>query len=288
MPVPRFEQLVFSGGGTRCFWQGGFLDVVRRAIDLDPARIASVSGGALGSAAYVAHRGNALLRIMADAFRSADQNVRWDDATSEGGLTPHQRIYRQVAEETLTPEAVEAVAEGPVLEILIGHPPADSRSRWAGMAATALYEAELHLVGSPHFGWAQKFGLEATMVDARQAARDGRLIDLCCAAATIPPLFEIHEWDGRPVVDGGMADQAPVPTDDEGETLILLTRDYDKVPDHPQRTYLSPSKETPADKIDFTDPDKIERTWEVGQRDGVRYLEKHGLKRTEGGTEWHE
>ena len=28
----NFEQLVFSGGGTRCFWHGGFLETVRRPL----------------------------------------------------------------------------------------------------------------------------------------------------------------------------------------------------------------------------------------------------------------
>ncbi len=80
-------------------------------------------------------------------------------------------------------------------------------------------------------------------------------------------------WNGRAVVDGGMADQAPVPEPDEGRTLILLTRRYDRISDHPRRIYLQPADETPADKINFTDPRKLRDTWAQGERDARRLLD---------------
>ena len=83
------------------------------------------------------------------------------------------------------------------------------------------------------------------------------------AAAVIPPVFEPPLWEERAVVDGGMADQAPMPEPDKGETLILLTREYKNIPDIPGRFYVHPSKETPADKIDFTDPGKLRKTWDL-------------------------
>jgi predicted acylesterase/phospholipase RssA len=138
---------------------------------------------------------------------------------------------------------------------------------------TIAYEAELHLKGSPHFKWPRAFGVTSTRVDARMAARDGRLADLIVAAATIPPVFRLPEWDGKPVIDGGMADQAPMPQPDEGRTLILLTRNYPQMPDASDRLYVWPSEATPADKIDFTDPSKLHETWELGRADGEKFIE---------------
>ena len=272
-----FDQLIFSGGGTRCFWQGGFLDVVRRGIDLDPSRIASVSGGALGAAAYIAHRGNDLLALMKGKFAAQDRNVTWHDLTDDDGLSPHQRIYREVAEELLDADTIRKIVDGPSYEVLLGHPPGDSESRAAGILSTLVYEVELHLINAPHFGWAEKLGLSFSKIDARQAARDGQLADLVVAAAAIPPVFDMPRWNDRPVVDGGMADQAPMPSDDHGATLVMLTRDYDRLPAHDDRLYVGPSEETPADKIDFTDPDKIQRTWDIGRRDGEAFLKAHGI-----------
>ena len=40
------------------------------------------------------------------------------------------------------------------------------------------------------------------------------------------------------------------------------------------RTYIEPSREVPADKIDFTDPAKIRRTWELGEADAHAFLDR--------------
>ncbi|NNK15406.1 MAG: patatin-like phospholipase family protein, partial [Sulfitobacter sp.] len=169
------------------------------------------------------------------------------------------------------------VADGPPYQILIGHPPTNTLPKLSGTAATLAYEAELHLIGSPHFDWAEKIGVSSTLVDARQAAKAGKLADLICAAAVIPPLFDLPQWDGKPVIDGGMADQAPMPEPDHGQTLILLTREYDQIPDIEGRSYIAPSREVDADKIDFTDPEKIIRSWKSGEADGREYLANHAL-----------
>lgn len=271
---PHFDQLVFSGGGLRCFWQGGFLDVVRDALGLDPQRITGVSGGALAACCFVAHRGHALLDEMTTAFRKAESNVAWD-TFDEDGVTPHQRIYRSCVAAVLDDAAQRAIADGPDLQILLGHPPLHAAPKLSGTAATLVYEAELHSVASPHFSWAERLGLTTSRVDARQAARDGTLIDLISAAAVIPPVFEPPRWDGKPVVDGGMADQAPMPEPDAGETLILLTRHYSGLSETDGRTYLEPSEDCPVDKIDFTDPEKLRQTWDIGVEDGHRFLKTH-------------
>ncbi|SDF30683.1 patatin-like phospholipase family protein [Limimaricola pyoseonensis] len=270
--APR--QLVFSGGGLRCFWQGGFMEVLGRHAKIAPERITGVSGGALSAACHVAGRERKLLDAMCEAFEEQHSNL-WDPDGE--GISPHQRIYCKVVDKVLDAEAARIVADGPPLQILIAHPPAPDWPKGSGVAATLAYEAELHLVGSPHFSWAERFGLEHSLVDARAAAREGRLVDLVCAAAVIPPIFEPPDWDGRPVVDGGMADQAPMPEPDEGETLVLLTRRYKRLPEVEGRRYVMPSDETPADKIDFTDPEKLRRTWDQGTRDGAAFCEEVGL-----------
>jgi hypothetical protein len=264
-------QIVFSGGGLRCFWQGGFLTRVEQARKFTPDRVTGVSGGAMAGAAWIAGIEERLLDVMCDAFEKRDHNLDLF-AADEEGITPHQRIYCDVVETVLDQAARERVANGPAFQIQIAHPPSTGHPTMTGTALAAAYEAELHMVGSPHFDWAEKMGLTAQLVDATQAARDGRLVELVNAAAVIPPVFEPPLWGDRRVVDGGMADQAPLPDPDEGETLVLLTRPYKNLPDVPGRFYVWPSEETPADKIDFTDPQKLRDTWALGQRDAEAYL----------------
>lgn len=271
---PPFDQMVFSGGGSRCFWQGGFLHVAREPLGLDPARIAAVSGGALSAAGFIARIGENILALMQDAFADQQDNATLHDLIEGEGLTPHQKIYRDVVTEALSDAAIDAIADGPAFQVLLGHPPTGLAARLTGSAATLAYEAELHLISSPHFNWAETCGVTASLVDARQTARDGRLAELICAAAVIPPLFDLARWDGRDVIDGGMSDQAPMPDPDRGSTLILLTRSYRRIPEIPNRLYIAPDSETEADKIDFTDPGKIARTWQQGIHFAERFLDK--------------
>lgn len=264
-------QIVFSGGGLRCFWQGGFLHRLGEERSLQPERVSGVSGGALAGAAWISGRGEDLLEEMCAAFETRDSNLDLFNA-DEKGITPHQRLYCAVVDRVLGAEATGRVAEGPDFQIRIAHPPETGLPTLTGTALAAAYEAELHIKGAPHFGWAEKMGLRAEMIDARQAAREGRLVELVNAAAVIPPVFEPPLWNGRRVVDGGMSDQAPMPEPDRGETLVLLTRQYRRLPEKPGRCFVWPSCETPADKIDFTDPQKLRDTWALGQRDAERYL----------------
>lgn len=269
--MAAFEQLVLSGGGCRCFWQGGFLHVVQDALPLRPVRVTGVSGGALTLAGFLAGRGERVLAEMKDAFRKTSSNISWHQP-GEGGLTPHQRVYGEVVTRALDGDAMARVAAGPQAQILLGHPPSHRWARLTGSLATLAYEAELHLVGSPHFNWAERIGVTSSLVDANAAARDGRLADLVRFAATIPPVFAPPRWNGRAVIDGGMADQAPMPEPDEGRTLVLLTRKYKRLPEVAERLYVAPEEEVPADKIDFTDPAKIQATWDAGLAAGEAFL----------------
>lgn len=269
-----FDQLVFSGGGIRCLWQGGFMEVLRREIPIAPARIAGVSGGALTCCGFVTGRGTRIRDIMADVMSRQDNNVSLDDPVNgEPGNTPHQRTYREMVEQAIgDDEARDLIASGPGLEILIGRPPSGDWPSLSGAAMTALYQADTMLRSSPHLKWPEAAGMTGEMIDGNQAARDCRIVDLVCAAATIPPAFDPPLWDDRPAVDAGMVDQAPMPSPNAGRTLILLTKQFRAVPDHPDRMYVSPSKDVPASKIDFTDPDKLRATWQQGEDDARRFL----------------
>ena len=272
--APSYPQLVFSGGGTRCFWHGGFMEVARDRLAPSPERIVCVSGGVLSAASFVAHRGRRLLDVMAEAFEAQDANIDWHDLVEGTGLTPHQSLYRDIVGEVLgDAEARDAVAGGPSLEVVLAHPPGGSShvARVTGALATIAYEAELHILSRPDLEWAEAAGLGTSRVDARAAAREGRLVDLVCAAAVIPPIFDPVTWDGRPVVDAGMAGHAPHPEPHIGATLVLATRTYRNWPED-GRTYVGPSEAVPADKIDFTDPGKIRRTWDAGEEDARRFL----------------
>ncbi|WP_422075131.1 patatin-like phospholipase family protein [Tranquillimonas rosea] len=270
--LPEFNQIVFSGGGTRCFWQGGFLDVIAEEKKLTPARVTGVSGGALSAACWIASKERELFDRMRETFRKQESNIAWHTREVDG-MTPHQRLYREVVTSVIDAEAEQRVADGPEFHILLAHPHSDAAGTLTGMLSTLIYEAELHIKARADGQWPEQTGVESSFVDARDVARQGHLCELVCAAATIPPIFELPEWQGRKVIDGGMASQVPFPQPDEGKTLILLTRNYEELPEAPGRVFVAPSREVPADKIDFTDAGKITRTWDLGKTDARSYLQ---------------
>ncbi|MEE4349832.1 MAG: patatin-like phospholipase family protein [Pacificimonas sp.] len=263
-----FEQVVFSGGGTRCFWHGGFLKEAGTVGDFAPRRVCGVSGGALSGSAWISGNDERCKQVMGDIFERNERNI---DLKSDNA-TPHQELYREAVCGTLPPDAVERIANGPAFQVLLGCPPPYLPTRLFAAICAVGYKVEQLTTGNPRLRYTRLLGLEALMVDARQAARDGKLIDLVCAAATIPPVFDIPCWEGNDVVDGGMVTKAPFPEPDEGRTLVLMTSRYRNMPDSEDKTFIMPSKEVEADKIDFTEREKIEETWDQGRADARSFL----------------
>ena len=201
---------------------------------------------------------------------------------SEDGRTPHQRVYREILERVFGPEAQARIAEGPAFQVMLAHPAEGRLADLHALLAGSAYQLEKAIVSRPSSEWAPNLGLEGRLVDARAAAAQGRMVELLLRAATIPPIFRIEDWDGRPAVDGGMIDHVPQPEPDRGRTLVLVTRDYRRMPEAGERiTYVTPSEWVLSGKIDFTDPDKLRRAWTLGQEDGRAFLahtDIHGLQ----------
>lgn len=269
----NFEQIVFSGGGIRCFWHGGFLAEAGRFLGLDVKRISTVSGGALSAAAWIGNRETDLLELMHEAFKINEANYDLE----RSNYTPHQEIYRAVVETTLDAEAIERIAAGPDYQVVLSLPPSGFSPRAAAFAYGVLYKLDQAVRSTPHLSWPMQAGLGQLRVDARQAARDGLLADLICAAATIPPVFDVPCWEGRRVLDGGMTDKASLPDPDEGRTLLLLSSRYSAIPQDDRLVYVQPSREVAADKIDFAHADRVRKTWAQGEEDARSWLAEHGL-----------
>jgi predicted acylesterase/phospholipase RssA len=270
--MANFQQLVFGGGGTRCFWHGGFLSAAREPLELEPQRIAAVSGGALSAACFVARRGHRLLEVTLETFSQIDENLDRHQETAGEGFTPHQKAYRDIVKTVIDEDAEQRIAQGPGFQVLVGHPPSRRALRSRTALAMVLYEVDLLLRSKPDIVLPKLAGVTGELIDARAAARSGKLVDLICAAATIPPVFDVKERDGEEVIDGGLTSKAPMPEPDEGRTLVLLTRSFRNLPDDPRLVYVQVSGETPADKLDFSDAEKIQKTWQQGEADAERFL----------------
>ena len=179
MTETLFDQVVFSGGGTRCMWQGGFMHVLEQHVPVHPARIAGVSGGACSACGFMTHRGIRVRDSFIAHFAEHDRNIPLHEPfDGEPGRSPHQLIYRDIIEKCFgDEEARRTIAEGAELHVLLARPPDHDWKRLTGAAMTLVYAADTAIRSTPHLEWAQRMGLTEEFVDANQAARDGHLTD---------------------------------------------------------------------------------------------------------------
>ena len=93
------------------------------------------------------------------------------------------------------------------------------------------------------------------------------------ASSCTPPFTPQIRRNGLPLLDGGLIDN--VPTDGvpeaEGETLILLTRQFRELPVIPGRTYVQPSQPIPTSALDYTNHHALQATFDLGHRDGEKF-----------------
>ena len=269
-----YEQLVFSGGGLRCFWHGGWMEAVRERRSFAPERVTGVSGGALSAAAWIAGEESHLFDRFSRAVTRTESNATLTDLDAEDGRSPHQRVYEAIVADVIDAEAQARIADGPAFQISVATPGDGAGHVLKALAAGTIYQAEQVVAPTPKPRLSALAGVEQRLIDARRAARDGVLADLIRMAATVPPAFRADDWDGEPVFDGGMVDKAPRPEPDRGRTLVLLTKRFTSLPDDPDRVdYVQPSEAVlSGSKLDFTDPTLLREAWDQGCSDGTAWL----------------
>jgi predicted acylesterase/phospholipase RssA len=279
-----YAQLVFSGGGLRCFWHGGWMEAVEARRTFAPERVTGSSGGALSAAAWLANREGHLFDRFTRALRRTDWNVTLDDMNGDDGRSPHQRVYEAIVEDVIDDAAQARIADGPVFQISVSTTGEGAGATLRAIGAGTIYQLEQMVAPTPRPRLSASAGVEQRIVDARRAARDRRLPDLIRMAATVPPAFRAEAWDGpdteggEPIYDGGMVDKAPLPEPDAGQTLVLLTKRFRALPDDdPNRIhYVQPSETVlSGSKLDFTDPGLLREAWDQGHRDGEAWLKTH-------------
>jgi len=64
-----FDQVVFAGGGNRCWWQAGFWDVVQPELNLRPRIITGISAGAATACMLYTNRADWVMDYYSHALR---------------------------------------------------------------------------------------------------------------------------------------------------------------------------------------------------------------------------
>jgi predicted acylesterase/phospholipase RssA len=108
----------------------------------------------------------------------------------------------------------------------------------------------------------------------RECRTPEELANLVLHSSCTPPITPFYDREGDLVFDGGIVDPVPVETAGSAQrTLVLLTRTFpeDALPHRSDLIYVAPSQQIPVAKWDYTSPELVRRTFDLGQRDGERF-----------------
>ena len=295
-----FEQVVFAGGGHRCWWQAGFWEVVAPAIDLRPQRIAGVSAGAATACMLFATDTREALDYYAEVLGDAPRNAYWGNLLRPGRrVFPHDGIYRQAIRHLLGGGHFRRLMnEAPDIHVQFSRLPGWLGPRSAVAVGLTAYNIEKYWKKSLHPRFGRRLGFRSEVARVQDCRDDDALVSLIIASSCTPPFTAIEYRDGRPTLDGGLVDNVPVDAFDRvpglegryvapGSTLVLTTRRYPRRPEIffvDGRVYVQPSSKVPVSSWDYASPARYRATFDQGRRDGEAFVARR-LQWASAGTE---
>lgn len=273
-----FEQVVFAGGGNRCWWQAGFWDVVAPAIALKPRLVAGVSAGAATACMLYANDSRSVMDYYREALKDNRKNAYWGNAVKRGAkVFPHARIYRQALTDILGGERFARLkADAPEIRIQFARLPRLLGPCTAVVAGLFAYNLEKYWKKSLHPSFGRRIGFTPEFAKMQDCETIADLVSLIIASSCTPPFTPIEHRDGKPTLDGGMVDNVPVDAVERGaSTLVLVTRRYPGRPDvftHEGRLYVQPSRKVAIGSWDYTNPAGMQHTYDQGCSDADAFL----------------
>lgn len=274
-----FDQIVFAGGGNRCWWQAGFWDVVQPALGLRPRVITGISAGAATACMLYTRDAAWVMRYYEEALRHNRKNAYWGNLFGREPVFPHYRIYRQALLD-IYGEPFAQLAAAPEIRIGVSHVPRWLGARSAVAAGLVAYNIEKYVRKTLHPTLGRTLGFRPEFVRAQACTRVDELADLILQSSCTPPFTPVLRRGGRPVLDGGMVDNVPVDALDPtpGDVLVLVTRLYPRpqmftvAHGEQRRLYVQPSSKVPISSWDYTSPSQMRHAYDLGRRDGEHFL----------------
>ena len=270
--------ITFAGGGNRAFYQLGLLQRWGDWLLPRTAGVAACSAGAYVICVYLAGRERESWDFWLDARAHVRQNFTFSNALRGRPIAPHGRVYPATIRHMLADGGFERIkaAPFPVLMLSAGFP---SALPSAVALAVGLVGYQLEKAARPtriHPRWGRALGFRPVVADARDCRDIDELTALILASGSTPPVTPLGRFRGEALLDGGLVDNAPAFVADEipGATrnLVFLTRAYPGAEIRQgKRLYIAPSHPVPVQRWDYTRPDLLQATIEMGAREADRY-----------------
>jgi len=275
-----FDQIVFAGGGNRCWWQAGWWDTVAPELKLRPRVIAAISAGAATACMVYAHDSQQTMAYYREVLGNNPRNAYWGNLLRRERVFPHYGIYRNALLSLFGDRRLERLQQAPEIRIGVAHIPRWSGPRLAVATGLLAYNIDKHLLKTLHPRLGRKLGFHPEFVRAQDCRSPEDLADLLLQSASTPPFTPVLRRDGRAVLDGGLVDNVPVDAldDSPGNVLVLVTRLYPRPRrfvlevGSQRRLYLQPSQRVPISSWDYTKPEAMTHAYDLGRRDAETFL----------------
>ena len=273
-----FTRVVFAGGGCRCVWQAGFWHVAGIPLGLDKTVIGCVSAGAAMACLVKADRIVEGMAAFRERFKNNNRNLYVNRLGTPDPVFPQHAIYRGGLLSVLDEAAMQTINQSPGIRVLIAKPPRSWSAQMATLLGIGTYTLEKHLLKPMHPAWSQKLGFSPIVVAAETIKTADQLADVILQSSCTPPFVQVLFRNGHPVLDGGLIDNVPVVAVKgvPGPMLVLLSRCYpqERIPAIKGRLYVQPSKPPFISRWDYTNPQGLQNTFDLGRKDAEVFLKK--------------
>ena len=145
-----YDGLVLAGGGCRCFWQMGFLEVLSRETDFQPRDVGAVSAGSAMACAFFSGTADRVFSHLLERCEQNEANFYPGNLLGQGRAFPHEEIYRDTVVRCIDDEALARLHQGPRLRVLYARLPVWLGPRSGVFAGLVAYELEKVLAPSLH------------------------------------------------------------------------------------------------------------------------------------------
>jgi predicted acylesterase/phospholipase RssA len=273
----RDVALTLAGGGNRAFYSLGLLRRFGPLVLPRLRAVAACSAGACIAVLYLAQREREAHAFWRERRAGVRKNFELSRLLRGLRPTPHAPIYYDTVVHALRDGGLERLRAQPFpVLVLTASIPAWMGSFAAVGLGLSLYSLEKYLRPKqlhPSFG--RQLGFSPQIFDARACERPEDVADLILASSATPPFTPLGRFGGTRLLDGGMVDNVPAFVAEEipevRRNLVLLTRPYPPgvTGQRGHRLYLAPSAPTPISRWDYTRPERLDATLDMGEREGA-------------------
>ena len=273
------EDVVFAGGGNRCWWQAGLVEALSTHPNWQPRRYTGASAGAgIATAAAAGTLRQALAAAVA-RFNATPRNVEWTQLLKGQRPFALPRIYPDWLHSFLQTADWERLRAKPLqVQVAITRPVRGLPLALSSALALTLYATEKFWLKRFHAPVPHRLGFRTEHWNLADRPTLADAHGLLQASAACVPITPVARVDGRPALDGGFYDALPLPLTrlpgprdtPAGPTLVLMTRHRPDLPTcfaHNGRVYWQPTRRTDASSFDCTSGSAVQATFAHGQAD---------------------